>query len=306
MPRTASRHAFAKVNLGLAVEPPEAAASTRAGWHRIGSIFHAIDLHDTVRVERLRGGRGSSLTRAWADDAPRATPIDWPEEADLAMRALRLFEGAIGGEAPVSIDVRKRIPAGGGLGGGSSDAAAVLMCLRALFAPDMPVAVLRERSASLGSDIAFFLDEHALGPHARPPRPALVTGFGDGIERVDDFAAGRGLTLVVPPFGCDTRAVYAAFDRLPAHGGVPAHERARAWLAKPFDPRALANDLEPAADAVSGGRLGEILTRSRELAGVPTRMTGSGSGVLVFSDDPALPGRLAEEMGVAALGVRLL
>ena len=67
MPRTASRHAFAKVNLGLAVEPPEAAGSPRAGWHRIGSIFHAIDLHDTVRVERLRGGRGSSLTRAWAD-----------------------------------------------------------------------------------------------------------------------------------------------------------------------------------------------------------------------------------------------
>src|SRR6185295_18407432 len=121
------------VNLALSVGPPLPAGDPRAGMHPIASWMHAIDLCDEVWITRLVTG-ASRLDIAWADDAPRPSPIDWPSEKDLAFRAHRLLEGDTGRALPAAIRIAKRIPVGGGLGGGSSDAAATLLALNDLFA----------------------------------------------------------------------------------------------------------------------------------------------------------------------------
>ncbi len=261
--------AHAKLNLTLAVAPPEPQGSAKAGWHRIASWFHAIELHDDVEIVRLASGT-SRCRIEWAGDAPRPSPIDWPIERDLAARAHALLERHTGQSLACDLLVRKRIPAGGGLGGGSADAAATLMGLNALFDLGLATSELQRLSASLGSDIAYFIDD----AH-QPPRPALVEGFGDQIERID--RVGGEAELIFPPFGCDTRAVYRAFDQSLAPGhALRAQEVRRIALdasrTKQIDARGLFNDLFAAADSVSGRRLAPLVARA---AGI--HMSGSGS-----------------------------
>ena len=170
------RSAPAKVNLALSVgdaEPAErdGARNPRAGWHPIASWMVCVDLMDRVRV--TPGSEGSTHRIAWAEDAPRPTPIDWPVEKDLAVRAHRALERRVGRTLPCAVAVEKRIPVGGGLGGGSSDAAAALLALREAFDLPLSDAELAAVGAGLGSDVAFFVDaEHG---------PGVVTGFGEGV-----------------------------------------------------------------------------------------------------------------------------
>ena len=154
-----TRAAPAKINLALAVAPAETSGA-RKGWHRIRSWFHAIDLGDSVTLTVRPEGSPSVLTR-FADDAPQP--------------------GAV-----------KRIPTGAGLGGGSSNAAAALRGTRDLLDLPVPDETLRELGATLGSDVPFFLDDTL-----NAPRPALVGGFGDSIERIP--RATGDLVLALPP-----------------------------------------------------------------------------------------------------------
>lgn len=301
--------AHAKLNLCLAVAPPEPPGSPRAGWHRIASWFAAIDLFDDVTVERADS---TTYERAWADDAPRATPIDWPEESDLACRAHRLLEGVVGRSLPVRMRLLKRIPTGGGLGGGSSDAAAVLRGVTVLFDLPLSPADLRQHSRRLGSDVAYFIPDTetdadpgpdadaggvgvggagAVGHGARAallatPPPALVTGFGDTIAPA---ARPTGpITLILPDFGCATPAVYRAFDALNPRDFREVEvsrlaDPRRAWSVAGADPL-LFNDLSPAADAVEP-QLSSI-RRELERAGHRVHMSGSGSTLFVLGDRP--------------------
>jgi len=267
------RAACAKVNLALAVGPPDS-----GGMHPIASWMAPIDLADDITLTRLPEGAESRCEIAWAADAPRPSPIDWPVESDLGVRAHRLLEEEVGRPLPVRLEVRKRIPVGGGLGGGSSDAAAVLMGVSELFELGVPEGRLAALSRRLGSDVAFFLDAEV---GSGPPRPAIVTGLGDRIERVARVPAE--LTLLLPPFGCPTGPVYRAYDE---GGPAPLREaevRALAAEARrtgqvPWE--RLFNDLaEPAARAVPAfGELVGRLQLAAEKAGAgPVCVSGSGS-----------------------------
>lgn len=249
-------HAHAKLNLCLAVGPPEPAgggsAPDRAGWHPIASWMHALALGDTL-----------SLTDAdhairWDDGGS----IEWDLKDDLAVRAL----AAAGSDR--AVDLTKRIPTGGGLGGGSSDAASALKLL------GLPQDAALQHAAALGSDIAFFLDEDSDGS---PPRPALVSGFGDRIARRQPQQ--HGVVLFVPQFGCSTPEVYKAFDELEQPESFEARAE-RAESLSVLDPlehdRELFNDLEPAAVAVEP-RLGTMLATLRRACMYPVHLTGSGS-----------------------------
>ncbi len=196
------RRAYAKLNLALAVGPP-----VSGGMHPIASWMHAIDLYDSVRLEWTGEDLPPTFEVSWAPDAPRTSPIDWPKSKDLAFKALRIIEQHEGRLLPVSISIQKRIPVGGGLGGGSSDAAAVLLGLRELMALTIKPDALAKLSAVIGSDIAYFIDE------ASPPRPALVEGLGDRITRLPPHAAE--VILILPNFGCPTGPVYKAHDAFP-------------------------------------------------------------------------------------------
>lgn len=293
------RHAYAKVNLALSVGPPLPEGRPGAGMHPIASWMHAIDLFDEVEV-RPEGPPG--LEVAWAPDAPRPTPLDWPPEKDLAWRAMGLLEREAGRTLGAAVRVLKRIPVGGGLGGGSSDAAAALMLGNEAFGLGLTTEHLAALARELGSDVAFFFD----GGDG-PPRPAVVAGLGDRIARLEPVRGA--VVLIVPPFGCPTGAVYRAYDAL---GPRPLREGEIAHLAAAgrIDAGLLFNDLIKAAEQVQPELA--VLRESLRRAGAgAVCMSGSGSTLFVpvssAYEAAAVEHRLRPATPDAAiLGVRLV
>ncbi|MFT3683630.1 MAG: hypothetical protein QM783_01685 [Phycisphaerales bacterium] len=210
----------------------------------------------------------------------RPTPIDWPIEKDLAVRAHKYVEQIAGRPLPVNMTVRKRIPVGGGLGGGSADAGAVLTGLAHLFDDvDLPMEHIAEVSTVLGSDVGFFtqlgLKVYGL------PQPAIVEGFGETIERLDRFE--RPLILFVPEFGTNTGAVYKAFDAKIAGEMKCTLVRELAAKGAEVDTMDLFNDLAEPACRVEP-RLGDLRTHLTKTLGVPVHITGSGSSLFCLCE----------------------
>lgn len=288
------RRAHAKLNLALSVGPPDS-----GGMHPIASWMAAIDLADDVKLEKAGDAAASRYEIRWAPDAPRASAVDWPLDRDLGVRAHRLLEREAGRVLPIRMALHKRIPVGGGLGGGSSDAAAVLMGVNDLFGLGLSVGRLAELSRELGSDVAFFLDEAA---GDGPPRPAIVTGLGDRVERMERIAGE--VVLILPPFGCPTGPVYRAYDEMGARALREGEVRSLAAEAgkegrAPWG--ALFNDLAaPAAEAVPS--FGRLLRELRARAdAVPVHVSGSGSTLFAPAGDVAW----ARGNGVEVRRVRL-
>jgi len=264
--RAVRRPAHAKINLALGVGPPD---PDRDSLHPIATWMHAVDLADTVDVEPARE---TTVRIDWALDAPRKDPIDWPVENDLGARAHALLERHVSRALPVRLAVTKRIPAGAGLGGGSSDAAATLLALNDALDLGLDLALLRALGAELGSAVPFFIDDHAPAP------PALVTGFGESIERVD--TRDDPLLLVLPPCACPTGRVYKAYDDL---GPRPLdQDRVRALVAAdPLDARDLFNDLAQPAETVRP-EIRRIRDAAARAADAPMHVTGSGSAIFAL------------------------
>lgn len=264
---------YAKINLALAVGPPEPPGSAKPGYHPICSLFACVGLCDDLVVQRVDGA--STYDLAWADDAPRTSPIDWPLDKDLGVRAHRALEARAGRALPIRLTLRKRIPVGGGLGGGSSNAAGVLRVVRDLFALPLHTDELRGAGATLGSDVPFFVGGAA-------ESQALVEGFGERVTRGRWLAPGAAFVLILPPFGCPTGEVYRAFDAL---NPLPLRpERAARLLDALARGQARAsdyfNDLAVAAEHVSPAlrdlrhAIGQSLSR-------PAHVSGSGSTLFV-------------------------
>ncbi len=135
--------AYAKLNLGLRILGKRA-----DGYHELHTIFQQIDLHDTIRL-RLRSDGDIRL-----NSSSKAVPAD---ASNLAFRAARLFFEASGLNTGVDIRLEKRIPVGAGLGGGSSDAAAVLMGLNTLCETPLARDHLLHLAQKLGADVPFFI-----------------------------------------------------------------------------------------------------------------------------------------------------
>ncbi|MEM1186036.1 MAG: hypothetical protein AAGI53_13680 [Planctomycetota bacterium] len=258
--------AFAKVNLCLSVGEAIREGVHR-GMHPIASWMVPLDLCDEVEIAPASQ---RTVDVRWAD----GTPVAWDIERDLATRAAKLLDDRLGSRG-YQISVRKRIPAGGGLGGGSSDAAAVLLGLDELFGLGIAREELRSRSAELGSDIAFFIDDVAVG---EPPRPAIVEGLGDRVERTALLSGD--LTLVCPEFGCPTGEVYRAFDDIGAGRLRAAEVRATAHTGDLRDD-VLFNDLAGPAERVAP-ELSGVRARVAAESGRPAHVSGSGSTVFVL------------------------
>jgi 4-diphosphocytidyl-2-C-methyl-D-erythritol kinase len=268
--------AYAKVNLALSVGPPFGPDSPHAGFHPIASWMHSVDLFDDVEVEPLPSGSPDKYDIRWTPSAPVRSLVDWPLDNDLAVRAHRLLQKHTGKRLPVSLSVTKRIPVGAGLGGGSSDAAATLLLLNDTFDLGLSMADLAALSPTLGTDVAYFLDD-------QPPRPALVTGAGDAVERLERVAGH--LVLILPTFPCPTGAVYTRYDTT---GTRPLRDEEVRKLARAgwIESSALFNDLEPPAESLQPA-LGQLRRTVRAAAGQPVHMTGSGSGLfLAYAEEP--------------------
>ncbi len=249
----------AKLNLNLLVGP-----RGQDGYHGLDSLVAKVTLYDCVEVRVVPGG-GDSLRCDGADCGP--------PEGNLARRAARLLRESCGWREGAEIVLHKSIPPGKGLGGGSSDAAAVLAALNELYGRPLGEGDLLALAARLGSDVPLFL-----GPPA-----VRMTGRGERLAplRVHPFFAA----LVLPDCQCATPAVYRAFDESPAAPGEQIAEEAltappSAWRGR------MRNDLAAAARKVCP-ELGDLWDDLSAVVGAPVQLTGSGSGLFVLCDDAA-------------------
>jgi 4-diphosphocytidyl-2-C-methyl-D-erythritol kinase len=239
----------AKLNLFLHV-----LGRRRDGYHLLQSVFTLIDLHDTLRF----AVRDDGLVRR-VNDVPGV-----PAERDLSLRAAQLLQEASGTPLGADIEVEKRIPMGGGLGGGSSDAATVLIVLNRLWKTGFDREALAEIGAGLGADVPFFI----FG------RPAWAEGVGDRLRDVD--VPQRWYVVLAPPAQVPTQAIYTAAELTRNTEALKMED----FSAQPLDPR-FHNDLEPVVTA-RFPVVREHLEWLRQHG--DARMTGSGSCVFAAFD----------------------
>ena len=179
--------AQAKINLSLRV-----LARQPDGYHSIETVFLRLALGDDVRLH----------IRASARTLRCGVMRNEPEEKNLAFRAAALYAEETGWPGGFEIVIKKRIPIGGGLGGGSADAAAVLRILNKLSPKPVSAGALQRFASRLGSDVPFLASESAM---------AIGWGRGEKLLELPPLAP-RDVHLFFPPFGIDTGEAYALLD----------------------------------------------------------------------------------------------
>jgi 4-diphosphocytidyl-2-C-methyl-D-erythritol kinase len=260
--------AQAKINLSLRVLAREA-----DGFHSIETVFLRIDLGDEVRVH-IR-----ELTRSLRCGVMRGEP----EEKNLAYRAAALYAAETGWPHGFEIVIKKRIPIGGGLGGGSADAAAVLRILNTLAEKPLAEKDLCGLGARLGSDVPFLASEATM---------AIGWGRGEKLLPLPSLPP-RDIHLFLPPFGIDTAEAYALLDESRSswsdeHPDFTA-EMFADWESAARHSR---NDFEPVIRA-RWPVIDTLLRRGEEHA-LFYRMSGSGSTVFKI---PGISTRPVEREG---------
>jgi len=268
----------AKVNLTLEVRHrrPD-------GYHEVQTLMHRIDLADEIEIDRERTGLALSC------EGGEETP---PGPDNLAYRAAQVFFQRTEIRGGARIRLRKRIPVAAGLGGGSSNAATVLIMLNELFQAKIKDSVLMAWGAEIGADVPFFIFK----------RPAWAGGIGERLEAAD-LPDGLWFLLLVPPFRISTAWAYAAYDAL----GV---DKAGSFLVKrSFKEVAellpiLHNDLERASVS-KFPEIGEMKRRLREQGAAGSLMSGSGPVVFGLFASPERMKRAKEDLSLPA-GWRLI
>lgn len=251
---------FAKINLGLRV-----LGKRQDGFHDISTLFHRVDLSDTLHLEATDGGVTLESDR---DDIPT-------DDGNLCVRAARLLLDGHRGRG-VHIVLGKSIPPGAGLGGGSSNAATVLRFLPQVLGIRVPMEELMEMAALLGSDVPFFLQEGS----------AAARGRGEVLEYFP-WDCPWWIVLVNPGIHVSTAWAYGAL-RLEER---PADPDLRSLLERaPQDAEARAallhNDFEaPVMEAHPGIR--EVKEAMLQAGAAGALMSGSGSSVFGLFDDEA-------------------
>ena len=216
MPSVVRAFAPSKVNLALSVGAPGT-----DGMHPIASWMVTTRFGDDLTVKRLPPGTPSRYAIEWHDEALRRTEIDWKLAKDLAVRAHGALEQRLGRELPVQMRLQKRIPVGGGLGGGSSNAAAMLRALDALFDLRLRPQFLEHLSTLIEREqwLALLRVTHGsnddLVEQTRRSRDDLKVTVMDRVERSrvkhsghgDSGLSGGSRTLTsVPPYLFSLRA----------------------------------------------------------------------------------------------------
>lgn len=246
--------ALAKINLTLKVlqKRPD-------NYHELRTVFQTISLRDSIGITYQRS-REMELDLGGTVEIPN----------NLILRAAHVILNEMGVKAKVSFHLTKRIPMGGGLGGGSSDAAAVLLALPALARKRVPAAELLRIAGELGSDVPFFL----LGG------TALALGRG---EELYPFAAPpvRYGLLVAPDLHISTPEAFRALARDTAPGPPPEIIRGftpALWDFSSSWPAGCENDFEAPAFA-QHPELKTIHRRLVRTGAQPARLTGSGAAL---------------------------
>jgi 4-diphosphocytidyl-2-C-methyl-D-erythritol kinase len=276
--------AYPKLNLSLRVfdRRPD-------GYHDLESLVVSLGQpHDVLQAFAVPAPGGVQVEVSGVD-VGEDVPSDHRNLAFIAAEKLLVRAGRSG--HGVRLVLRKHIPAGGGLGGGSANAAAALLAVRRLLDVDVDDEGVFEIAAEVGSDVPFCLRGGA----------AWMRGRGDVIEPVS-VPTGLAFVVAIPPFRLSTPDVYKAWDKL----GGPRSERvvpAPRRLQRVIDE--LVNDLEPAAEALEP-RLLEFRNALEAAAGLPALLAGSGSAYVVPVHDarrlPTLVDAVSRRLRVPVVG----
>jgi 4-diphosphocytidyl-2-C-methyl-D-erythritol kinase len=235
-------------------------------------VFTLIDRCDRLRLRLRDDGRVERV-----NVVPGVPP-----DQDLAVRAALLLQEASGCTQGVDIEIEKSIPMGGGLGGGSSDAATVLMALDRLWKTGFGPEALAELAAPLGADVPYFLDG----------QPAWAEGTGDRLTPID--LPPRWYLVLVPPVGVPTREIFTAPELTRDTEPLKIED----FSARPRA-RELVNDLESVVIA-RYPVVKEHLEWLRRHA--PARMTGSGACVFAAFDGREEAEAVAAQLPVSMQG----
>ncbi len=249
----------AKINLGLDIlrRRPD-------GYHDIETVMMPVGWSDILEIVPSRTGE-TTLTVT-------GRGVDCPPERNLVMKAYRALSARVdGGLPPVEIFLRKVIPDGAGLGGGSADASFTLRGLNDLFGLGLSDEALADVAAGLGADCPLFVYN----------RPMLATGTGTDLSPIDVSLDGLTIVIVKPGVSVPTAAAYAAVSpRVPE---IPLAERIKLpvedWQS------VVANDFE-ASVFPAYPEVADVKRRLMEAGAVYASMSGSGSAVYgLFRDD---------------------
>jgi len=247
----------AKLNLFLHVT-----GRRKDGYHDLQTLFQFLDWGDEVCIEVLNRPQ---ISRPHASYAVAETD-------DLVVRAASLLQAETSGRQGARIEVIKRIPAGSGLGGGSSDAATVLLVLNKLWECNLEENELASIGLGLGADLPVFIRG----------RTALGTGVGDELLPVE--LGARHYLLVMPEFPISTRDVFKDPD-LPRNSAKLSIEQALQGIGR--------NDCETVV-IKRYPAFASILEELRELG--DARMTGTGSAIFIAMSDEKSAKSAAEQI----------
>ena len=233
------------------------------GYHLLETVFELIDLCDTLHFRRLEDGRIERI---------RPLPGVSPED-DLTVRAARLLAAESGCRLGVAIEVDKRIPMGGGLGGGSSDAATTLLALNRLWGLHWPAERLAALGLRLGADVPVFV-------HGRS---AYATGIGERLRPL--VLPPRWYVVLSPRVSVPTAGVFASPDLTRNTKPLTIHglSRGNSVFRGRNDLQSVVVARQPKVAAAL-----EALRQAAREAGLPVslaRMTGSGACVFLPLDD---------------------
>lgn len=257
-----------KVNLHLGIHTQK----DQRGYHKVDSLMVPVALYDTVVV----------------DDAPELTVTHEPQlcvlpERTTTWKAAVLLANKLGVSPDISIDVQVHIPEKAGLGGSSADAAATLYLLAQRWGVDPLDPLVVEVAKAVGADVAFFLD----------PRPSLLLGAGDTLEKTYAFTVDAPLAIVLPAeTGVITKEAYDQFDASPVEPVSFSKLSALLQTEKKTAQQVaelLFNNLAPAAKALKPqvAKVEEWLKAQPGVLGAQVSGSGSSSFALCKSQDAA-------------------
>ena len=243
----------AKINLGLNIieKRPD-------GYHNLETIFYPINLQDALEVTR-RENNDKEYTLHIS-----GSPLEGEPEDNLVVKAYKLLKKDYPGLLPVDIHMYKHIPAGAGLGGGSSDAACMIKLLNDKFSLGLSTERMEEYAVKLGADCAFFIRN----------KPVFATGIGNLFEPVELSLKGYHIILIKPDIFVSTRNAFAEIK--PVRPAVSLKEIVK----QPIETwkSSMKNDFE---DSVfkKFPEIAAIKDELYDLGAVYAAMSGSGSSV---------------------------
>lgn len=252
----------AKLNLFLHITGRRA-----DGYHLLQTLFQLVDLCDELQLETAQDG---VIAFAPGSDAPGG-------DDDLTLRAARALQTFAGVRSGVRVTLRKRLPMGGGLGGGSSDAATVLLGLNRLWALDLPIATLMEIGAGLGADVPVFVRG----------RTAWAEGVGEVLTPLRVEPAHY--VIVQPPVHVTTGHIFGdpeltrdtPIRRIPAFFSGGGRNDCEPVVRRLYPEVARALDWLDGFGSTGRGSTGSDSTESVSSGSGPARLTGTGGCVFL-------------------------